>query len=391
MNPAGFIRSVAVQCFVIVASVAVAVCTPRPQLSLADPAIDRTVREFMARTHATGMAVGVLKDGKVLYRATLGVLDSRTDTPVSANTMFHLASLGKPFVATAVMQLRERGMLDIERPVTAYLPYFTLADERSRGITIRQLLSHTSGMPDVVDYGWTNPEVDDLALERYVRSLASARLLQSQNATYAYSNMGYDVLGAVVSRVSGQTFERYVAASVFRPLDMRSSTFLLAEVPPAKRAWPHTADSAGRVTRLEVFPYNRAHAPSSTLYSNLEEMLRWLSAQLEPTRLQERRVLTTRSTSDMRARTAQFVGDSTSRIQAWSGLGWSTLIIDSTMVVGHGGHDPGFMSVVGFIPSRNCAVVVMTNTDGEHVDVQGLGLTILGQLIGRDWSHITGG
>jgi CubicO group peptidase (beta-lactamase class C family) len=378
---------------VLVASctVVLAACTLRAQASHTDPNLDGTVREFMARTHVTGMAVGVIQDGKVVFRTTLGVLDTRTSVPVSSSSMFHLASLGKPFVATSVMQLRERGMLDIDRPVSSYLPYFTLADERSRNITIREVLSHTSGMPDVVDYGWSRPELDDRALERYVRSLSTEHLLQSPNATYAYSNLGYDVLGALVAKVSGTTFESYVAEHVLAPLDMRSTTFLLADVPAAKRAWPHQADSAGRVSRLKVFPYNRAHAPSSTLYSNLDDMLLWLGAQLEPARLERRGVLNSQSSREMTTRTAQFVGDSTSAVQAWSGLGWSMLVIDSVTVVGHGGHDPGFMSVVGFIPSRRCGVVIMTNTDGDHVDVQGLGLTILGQLIGRDWSHVTGG
>src|SRR5205085_10165413 len=111
-----------------------------------------------------------------------------TKVAVTPETLFHLASVTKTFVATAILQLAERGRLDIDAPVVTYLSYFRLHDERYQDITIAQMLSHTSGMPDTEEYGWDRPEYDDGALERYVRSLGALSLIAAPGEKYAYSN-----------------------------------------------------------------------------------------------------------------------------------------------------------------------------------------------------------
>ena len=116
----------------------------------------------------SGLAAGVVQNGKMVYAKGFGYADIRSKEPITPNTIFHSASISKTLVATAVMQLQEQGKLDIDSPLIEYLPYFKLADEQYRHITIRQMLTHTSGFPDVKDYEWTNPQYDDKALEKYV-------------------------------------------------------------------------------------------------------------------------------------------------------------------------------------------------------------------------------
>jgi hypothetical protein len=91
---------------------------------------------------------------------------------VTPLTVFHMASIVKPFVATAILQLADERKVDLDAPVVRYLPYFRLADQRYPSITVRQMVAHTSGMPDVSDYEWDRPQFDDGALEGYVRSLS---------------------------------------------------------------------------------------------------------------------------------------------------------------------------------------------------------------------------
>lgn len=107
----------------------------------------------------------------------LGVMKIGEDKPITPETLFHMASITKPFVATSIMQLVEQGLLDQDSPVASYLPYFTLNDPRATSITVHQMVTHTSGMPDVQDYLWNRPEYDDGALERYVRSISDLDLL----------------------------------------------------------------------------------------------------------------------------------------------------------------------------------------------------------------------
>jgi CubicO group peptidase (beta-lactamase class C family) len=124
------------------------------------------------------------------------------------------------------MQLVEKGEVNLEDPVIKYLPYFRLKDKRYKIITIRQMVTHTSGMPDVQDYEWHNPVYDDGALERYVRGLGNEQLIAAPGEKYRYSNMTYEVLGDLIAKVSSMSFEDYIRKNILAPLKMKHSTLL---------------------------------------------------------------------------------------------------------------------------------------------------------------------
>ena len=118
-------------------------------------------QDFYAAQRLPGLAVGVLIDSQVVYRAGFGSTRMSGGQPITPSTLFHMASITKPFVATAVVQLSNAGKVDLDAPVTRYVPYFRMKDSRASAITVRQLLTHTAGMPDVTDYRWNFPEYDD--------------------------------------------------------------------------------------------------------------------------------------------------------------------------------------------------------------------------------------
>jgi len=316
--------------------------------------LEPLLTRFVRNNQVPGLAIAVIREGRVVYSAGFGVTRAGGGgQPVTPRTLFHMASVTKPFVATAVMQLVESGRIDLDAPVTRYLPYFRLADERYQKITVRQLLSHTAGMPDVQDYGWDRPETDAGALERYVRSLGGAQLVAEPGTIFRYSNVGFEVLGDVVAKVSGMSFEDYVRSSILAPLGMKDSTLLLAEADRRLLASPHVPDELSAPRLSPVFPYNRAHAPSSTLYSNVLDMSRWAIANLNRGELDGRRILT-----------------ASVHQQMWlpAGPGFSTIGISWFLdehrgleAVRHGGGDVGFVSHIVLLPSRRVAVVAMSN------------------------------
>ena len=171
-------------------------------------------------------------------------------------------------------------MLDLDAPITEWVPEFTLADGRAAEVTARGLLSHTSGLPDVSDYGWHDPQLGDDALSEFARSLSGWRLKTEPGSAFSYSNAGYELLGLLLSRVTGTTFEDAVRQQVLAPLGMRNSTFLRGEVPAHLAASPHVGMPLS--VPEGAYPYTRRHAPSSTLHSNLVEMCRWMVAHVEP-------------------------------------------------------------------------------------------------------------
>ena len=124
-----------------------------------DKKLDNYLEQVMEKFEIPGLSVVVTKNDQVIYLRALGVRDLQTKDPLKTNDIFHFASVSKPFVATAIMQLVETGKVNLDEKVTTYLPYFKLKDDRYKEITIRQMLNHTSGMPDVTDYQWDKPRV----------------------------------------------------------------------------------------------------------------------------------------------------------------------------------------------------------------------------------------
>jgi len=328
--------------------------------------------EHVLGSHETaGLAVAVVREGEVVSRG-FGVRDLGTGAPVTPETMFHLASVSKPFVATAVVSLAlarngRPPVLDLDAPILAWVPEFTLADGRAAEVTARGLLSHSSGLPDVSDYGWYDPQLGDDALSEFARSL-SGRRLQAQSggpgSAFSYSNAGFELLGLLLSRATGTTFENAVRQQVLTPLGMMNSTFMRSEVPTQLAASPHVGMPLA--VPDGAYPYTRRHAPSSTLHSNLVEMCRWVdahlgspeaaaessdgpSARLDPALL------------DLMWRPEVSVGEPPWEDQA--ALGWFVGSYLGHRTLNHSGADPGFGSKLILVPERRVGAVVLANSN----------------------------
>lgn len=294
-----------------------------------------------------GLAVGVIKGDRVVYARGFGLRKLGAPDPVTEESSFHMASVSKPFVAMAILQLVEKRQVSLDSPLTRYIPNFTMADPRYTKVTIRQMLTHTSGFPDVKDYGWDKPQYDDGALERYIRdSVSRCSLLFDPGTKFAYSNMAYDVLADVVATVSGTTFETYMKTHLFDPLKMRNSTFSVKDVLPGLATSPHVFGNNCHFEVSAIYPYNRCHAGSSTLHSNVEDMLAW---ELMILRGGEG-VLSPASLTMML--TPQNKAD---------GLGFFIDTWNHKKLVSHSGSDVGYSSYVGMIPEDSVGIVFMSN------------------------------
>ncbi|MGW6282335.1 serine hydrolase [Kribbella sp. NPDC055071] len=309
--------------------------------------------------NVAGLAVAVVRDREVVARG-FGVRDVDTGTPVTPETMFHLASVSKPFVATAIASLaRARdgraAVLDLDAPITEWVPEFTLADGRAGEVTARGLLSHSSGLPDVSDYGWHDPQLGDDALSEFARSLSDWRLEAEPGTAFSYSNAGYELLGLMLSRATGTTFENAVRQQVFDPLGMRNSTFLRAEVPGELAASPHVGMPLA--VPGDAYPYTRRHAPSSTMHSNLVELSRWIVAHFESA-----------GEPPLDAGLVELVSQPVLPMghPPWeeaAGLGWAIGSYRGHRTLSHNGLDPGFKARLVMVPALRTGVVVLANSN----------------------------
>jgi CubicO group peptidase (beta-lactamase class C family) len=330
--------------------------------------IEAAITQTMKRSQIPGLAIGIIKDGQVVYSKGFGLAEVDTDRTATPETVFQLGSDSKMMVGIAIMQLKEQGKIDLDAPVTTYLPYFQLADERYKEITIRQILSHRSGLPYSTGYGYDfytsdyqSPEYDEQALERHVRNLAQVKLRSAPGKQMQYSDLGFEILGDVIDKVSGQSFEAYTQEHIFAPLGMQHTTFLVQEVSPELLAAPHVLREGPKIVVNDFFPYSRQHAPSSHLFSNVDDMSRYALAHLNQGQLGEMRILPAAAYEEMWAPQ----GD-TNLPSPWEkemGLGWALGGQEGRRLVGHGGMDIGFGCGFIMAPDDGLAVVVMVNRE----------------------------
>lgn len=323
--------------------------------------IDSVGYLYLKNNQAPGMGIGVLKNGKVLYSKGLGLKDKNTSERVTNKTVFHMASVSKPFVSTAILQLVEQGKIHLDDLVIKHLPYFKMKDERYKKITVKQLLLHTSGVPDVgpsPNYEWDKPQYDEKSLERHIKSMVSLDLdFKPGRKKPAYTNNGYEILGDIIAKASGMSFESFMQKYILTPNEMNNSSFLLTDIPETLLCSPHIKNSRNEVVVSQVYPYNRKHAPSSCLHSNIEDMLKFALTNLNQGKYKEKQVFSEKSYHLLMNPQVR-----ENKIFQY-GLGWNIAPFRDTKRLEFTGGDVGFDTVIIMVPSASFAIVVLTNGD----------------------------
>lgn len=349
-----------VQRFVIVfllsSSLAVSAQTSRDR---AFSKIDSFVQSLVDTANIPGIAMAITLGDSIVHIRGFGVANRATGKRLEPFHNFHIASISKTFTATAVMHLAEREQIDISQPLTKYLPYFRMKDPRYAQVTIKQLLNHTSGMPDVDDYEWEKAVSDPGAAERYTRTLKDSILISEPGREYHYSNIAFDIMADLVAKVSGQTFESYVKKYILLPLDMNNSSFIYAEIEPLKRTSPHINRPA---EVSAIYPYNRMHAPSSTMNTNAEELAHWAIMNLHNGSYHGRQIL--RPATHQQMMTPTFLTNKERNVSV--GLSWFSYPYRGSTNIEHGGGDTGYRTMLTLIPDKQLGIVLLCN----HEDVK---------------------
>ena len=331
-------------------------------------AVAQEVQTALETHKIPGLAVAIVQDNELVYANGFGVRNLETGKPMTATSVMSMASISKAFTATAIMQLAEAGKVDVDEPYVTYVPYFEMEDARYKAITIRQLLAHHSGMPeltpDLFFSEWDDPWVDDEAAERYVRSFKTGVTLNQEPGgdQFTYSDFGYDILADLIHKVSGELFEDYIKHHIFEPLGMANSTFLLNEVDAEQLVAAHVYDDAGNAVVWENFPYDRKHAPSSCLHSTVEDLSRWVLAHLNGGEINGKRILQTASQAQLWERLFDWGGEDLIRGYGW---GWWLGEFEGKPLIAGFGAQPGVQTIAALLPNEGLAVIVLGNLYGS--------------------------
>jgi CubicO group peptidase (beta-lactamase class C family) len=325
-----------------------------------------TLSDFVEATAAKfgipGVAVGVWADGREVY-ACHGVTSVDNPLPVDRDTLYVLGSVTKTVTATALMRLVAEGRVDLDAPVRRYVPELRLKDERAAAeITVSQLLNHTSGL----DWGFTSDtgEGDD-ALAGYVAKMAELELIAPPGTRASYSQAGYNLVGRIVEKVTGLTFERAVATLLFEPLGLLHSFFARDDVMTRRFVVGHNRGEDGTLSIARLWRRWRGENPGGGLVSSAADQLRWARFHLGDGRAGSgERVLPAEVLHRMREPTialrASSLGDAI-------GIGWFLRDVGGVRTVGHGGSANGQFAELVTVPERNFAVVSLSNAGPDGI------------------------
>lgn len=328
--------------------------------------LDAEINYLMVRDHLQGVGLVIVQDDEVLFKKGFGHSNRESLTRVDNETMFRTGSISKLLTTTAIMQLEERGELDLDAPLTHYIPDFFIQtrpqlDAIADSITIRDMLTHRSGIPS--DFFHTNYEQFPPTLEEYSTQFSSETLAQTPGEFWSYSNAAMTILGHVIERVSGETFENYIQANILDPLEMNQSSFSVTSNVRSLLATPYFYDTTTN-KRVPLNHLKIAEGPAGGFFSNLNEMTLFLQSVLKDANAVENTssLLSPNTYSQMFSiQNADNLLDRLMRISM--GLGWFVADLPYGKVASHGGDISGFHNELIVIPEQNIAVYATTNSD----------------------------
>jgi D-alanyl-D-alanine carboxypeptidase len=337
--------------------------------------MDAAAAGALREIRAAGFSIAVVRDGQPVLAKGYGYADLAERVPASANTIYRLASITKQFTAAAILHLAEEGKLSLEDRISDYLPDYPAPGRR---ITIRNLLSHTSGISDVPvvpileesgGVGYTRDQIIDL--------IASQPPDFEPGKGHSYSNVGFMLAGVVIERVTGISYADYLTSEVLRPLGLDQTFFCPDEQPPADR-WAHGYDlqygnwpRALRLGRAPAFidpaPINMEVVSSAGgLCSTVTDLARWpglLRSFLDPASYREMSRPTV-------------LADGT---KVPYGLGLQIREFGSHPSLSHGGVVTGFISVVADFPEDGLTVAILVNSRLLNLE---LGVQLANRVLG---------
>ncbi len=358
--------------FAVVAAVGVVTVVPSPlraQARSLSPEkraqIEKSASSFMATNSVPGISVAVVQDGELVWSGGFGMADLENFVPATPATLFRLGSVSKPITSTAILQLYERGKLDLDAEVQKYCPAFP---KKEWPITTRELLGHLGGIRHYNPDGKGDIPEDSArhfaTMEESLQVFANDPLIAKPGTQYHYSTYGYTILGCVLEGASSEKYVNFVKENVFDPAGMeetQADNFF--SVIPHRTRWYHK-DKAGVVQNAGVLD-SSYKIPGGGLLSSADDMARFEIALLS-------NKLVKPSTRDL-LWTSQKTTDSAETGYA---LGWAvTRKYFDLFTVAHSGGQQGTSAFIMLIPERRAGTVVLANMD--NVDAGLLGRQVL--------------
>jgi CubicO group peptidase (beta-lactamase class C family) len=328
----------------------------RKEKNMSQVTLTDVVEALSMKFNVPGVAVGVWAEGQESY-ACHGVTSVENPLPIDQDTLFLVASVTKTFTATTLMRLVAQGQVELAAPVRRYVPEFRLKDQQAADrVTVLHLLNHTSGLDWRVSA--STGEGDD-ALARVVAKMAEMDLIALPGTRTSYSQAGYDLLGRIIEKVTGQTFEQAVLSLVFEPLLLLHSFFARDDIMIRRFVVGHNPGEDGTLSIARPWRHARGENPGGGLATSVTDLLSFARFHLGDGRAASgTRVLPTPVLQQMQEPTAALQA---SNLGDAIGLGWFLRDVNGVRTVGHAGSANGQFAELLLVPEHHFAVVSLSN------------------------------
>ncbi len=339
-----------------------------------------------------GISVGIVKDQDLIWSSGFGYSDVALENTASASTIYSICSISKLFTAIAILQLRDAGHLRLDDEISSILPWFKVRQsfEDSGPITVRGLLTHSSGLPRQSNFPyWTAPDFDFPKVEEIKAQINEMNTLYPASTFFQYSNFGLTILGAIIEQVSGIKYETYVKENILQVLQLKDTR---PEMPKALMGG-QLATGYGALTRdgsrdqLNAF-FTEGITAAAGFTSTVEDMAKFASWQFRLLENGGKEVLKVSTLREMQRVHWMNPDWKTS----W-GLGFSVRQgSDGSNIVGHGGSCPGYRTQISLSPRRKMAYIVMVNAGGVSTGKYIAGMArVIGKALDADTNELAAG
>jgi CubicO group peptidase (beta-lactamase class C family) len=319
------------------------------------------IEDLLTKYHEYGQFNGsvlVGSDGEVVYSGGFGMANMEYDIPNSPNTKHRIGSITKQFTAALILQLVEEGKLELDKPISAYLPNYE--GPAADVVTIHHLLNHSSGIPSYTSFPafFQEQSRDPFTPVEFVKTFSDSVLQFTPGEKFAYNNSGYFLLGHIIEEVTGKSYEQVLQERILAPLDMKDTGYDHHATILKNRA----AGYEKRGNEYVNAPYLDMSIPyaAGSLYSTAEDLYKWDRA------LYEDKILSEASKELM---FSPHIVDG----NAQYGYGWSIANLpvgksgDSLPIVAHGGGINGFNTLIIRLPEEENLIVLLNNTGGTNL------------------------
>ncbi|TVX94686.1 beta-lactamase family protein [Paenibacillus agilis] len=314
--------------------------------------IEQFIQNRMQESRIPGVSLVIVEKGTIAYQNGFGYADVAAKKPVTGETLFELASTSKAFTGLAILQLEKEGKLKRTDPITKFVPWLQLSyNGNPASITIQDLLYHTSGIPSTSIQYYPESDADD-ALEQTARTLLNQPLNREPGSSFEYATINYDILGLIIEKVTGQSYEAYMQQHILQPLGMNDSKVGVAQIPPAHMATGYRLQFT--VPTPHTPAIYRGNTPAGYVISNANDAAKWMNVQLGNVQLHGIDQQLIRD-SHMPDQSVKPFDEHT-----YYGAGWAVQEGDDKFVY-HAGTNPTFSSYITLLPKEQIGVAVLSN------------------------------